>query len=480
MELAWATLMSDTWRPWEGQIIDGDLPLLQYVGGSSRSAVFLSDDPTSPESKVAIKLLPGIPEEEMAASIARWKVASQLSHPNLIRLYRAGRCEVAGVAAPYAVMEAAEEDLSQVLPHRALTPEEVREMLAPVLEALSYLHSNGFAHGAVKPPNIMAVGTEVKLSSDRIARIGEARLPDPSENPYDPPEADRGVISPPSAASSAGDVWSLGMTCVEVLTQTLPQRTAHGEIALPPNLPSVFSEVASHCLCIEAQRRWTVAQIAERLAQPALAIPEAAPSMARPKRAAPRSHKKRGYLVPVIGTAAVVAAIVVGPRLVRRNPDATETGQDNVPPQTLPTSPALASPSAEAPPKGPSAAAPSPSVVPNSTASSPNSNPAPSAPASIPPSSSGSVLQKTMPEVSPGARDTIQGTIRVAIRVRVDASGNVADATFDDHGPSSYFADRSMLAAKQWKFAPAATGEWLLRFEFTQAATNASAEPAAR
>src|SRR5579862_3537203 len=132
--------MSDPWRQWEGQIIDGDLPLLQYLGGSSSSAVFLTADPASPETKVAIKLLPGIPEEETAASIARWKVASQLSHPNLIRLYRVGRCQVADVAALYAVMEAAEEDLAQILPHRALTPEEVREMLAPVLEALSYLH----------------------------------------------------------------------------------------------------------------------------------------------------------------------------------------------------------------------------------------------------------------------------------------------------------------------------------------------------
>lgn len=84
-----------------------------------------------------------------------------------------------------------------------------------------------------------------------------------------------------------------------------------------------------------------------------------------------------------------------------------------------------------------------------------------------------------MPDVSQSARDTIQGTIRVVIRVRVDASGNVADATFDNHGPSSYFADRAMLAAQQWKFTPAATGEWLLRFEFSQAAINASAELAA-
>ena len=53
-------------------------------------------------------------------------------------------------------MEATEEDLSQILPQRRLTPEEAREMLGPVLDALSYLHGKGFAHGAIKPANIMA------------------------------------------------------------------------------------------------------------------------------------------------------------------------------------------------------------------------------------------------------------------------------------------------------------------------------------
>lgn len=480
MELPWAVLMSDTWRQWEGQIVDGDLPLLQYLGGSSGSAVFLTADPTSPQTKVVIKLLPGFPEEAAAACLTQWKLASQLSHPNLIRLYRAGRCEVANVAALYVVMEAAEEDLAQLLPHRALTPEEVREMLVPVLSALSYLHGKGLAHGGVKPSNIMALGNDVKLSSDRIARIGEPRLPHEGQNPYDPPEAQRGVISPPGGLSSASDIWSLGMTCVEVLTQTLPQRTAQGDMALPPSLPPLFTEIASHCLCIEPQRRWTLAQIAARLADPALAIPAAVPSTPRPKAAvaARRPAKKRGYLLPVIGAAAVVAAIVVGPRLLRRNRDLPEAAQDNAPQQTLPAGPAQVSESAEAPPNAPSSVALSPSVIPNSPAIVPTSTPPPSAPAAIPPSSSDSVLQKIMPQVSQSARDTIQGTIRVVIRVRVDASGNIADATFDNHGPSGYFADRAMAAAQQWKFAPAATGEWLLRFEFAQAATNAVAEPA--
>jgi TonB family protein len=84
-----------------------------------------------------------------------------------------------------------------------------------------------------------------------------------------------------------------------------------------------------------------------------------------------------------------------------------------------------------------------------------------------------------LPEVSSAARNTIQGTIRVAIRLSVDSSGNVAAATFDYRGPSGYFADRAMQAARQWKFAPAAgnvPGEWLLRFEITRSSTNAFAD----
>ena len=36
-------------------------------------------------------------------------------------------------------MEYAEDNLAQILPHRALTPEEVRDLLEPALDALTYL-----------------------------------------------------------------------------------------------------------------------------------------------------------------------------------------------------------------------------------------------------------------------------------------------------------------------------------------------------
>ena len=87
----------------------------------------------------------------------------------------------------------------------------------------------------------------------------------------------------------------------------------------------------------------------------------------------------------------------------------------------------------------------------------------------------GEVLDQVLPEASTNARSTIQGTVRVVVRVQVDAAGNVQEAELETPGPSKYFADRSLKAARKWQFAPPEEGgrsvpsEWLLRFEFTPA-----------
>jgi TonB family protein len=64
------------------------------------------------------------------------------------------------------------------------------------------------------------------------------------------------------------------------------------------------------------------------------------------------------------------------------------------------------------------------------------------------------------------------------VKVNVDPSGKVTDAAFETPGPSKYFADAAIRAAKNWTFVPAkANGEnlpsqWLLRFEFAPTGTE--------
>jgi TonB family protein len=79
-----------------------------------------------------------------------------------------------------------------------------------------------------------------------------------------------------------------------------------------------------------------------------------------------------------------------------------------------------------------------------------------------------------MPDLLPAAVRSIQGKVNVRIRVEVDASGAVSNASFDSAGPSKYFAKMALQAAQQWKFKPAqmdgraVPSVWILHFLFTQ------------
>ena len=83
-----------------------------------------------------------------------------------------------------------------------------------------------------------------------------------------------------------------------------------------------------------------------------------------------------------------------------------------------------------------------------------------------------------MPRVAPGARETIEGKIRVRVRVKVDPVGNVTDAFLESGGPSKYFARLALEAAREWKFTPpqaqgrAVASEWRLQFGFRRTDTE--------
>ena len=414
--------MTEAWRQLERQVVNGEFPLLQYLGGSDHSAVFLTQVSEQEPQKAAIKLIATDPENA-ELQLARWELAAKLSHPHLIRIFQVGRCQLAHKALLYIVMECAQEDLSQILPQRPLTLEELQDTLAPVLEVLADVHSKGFVHGHMKPANIMAVDDQLKISSDGLSRIGESRVGLAKPSVYDPPEATSAGMSP------AGDVWSLGMTLVETLTQRLPvwQETGQEEPVLPETLPEPFLDIARHCLRRDPQRRLTVADIKARL-QPTSPIRHE-PGTARP----PRPFTKWRYIVPT-AVALALLAILAGPKLFNRQPE---------------------------PPPAPF---------------SESERPETKTPRGV--LVQGAVVNQVVPDVPQRARETIQGTVRVTVRVAVDPSGNVTGAALDSPGPSKYFADLALRAARRWKFTPTkidsrnVSSEWILRFQFERTATR--------
>jgi TonB family protein len=434
--------MAENWEQWRGQMVQGKFRLDQYLGGSDRAAVFLSAGSQPGAQKAAVKLVLVSPANA-DAQLLRWKQAANLSHPHLMRVLEFGRCDLKGANLLYLATEYAEESLAQILPQRPLTPSEAQEMLRPVLDVLTYLHHAGFVHGHLRPSNVQAVNDQLKLSSDGIVKINE-----PSgrakRDSYDPPETATMMTSP------AGDVWSVGMLLSEALTQQLPPvpsaaiaNSRQEDPVVPASIPEPFQEIVGNCLLIDPRRRWTVERIAARLQSGLPATSTDAIPVPREPSA------KRGFLI-LIAAVIVIVAIVAG--IEMRGPRHESASE----------SPAQASSEVQEQPQ-------TPLQPPDRISSRPDS-------ASLPPG----IIHQVMPAPSQGARNTVHGKVRVAVKVAVDPAGNVTDVTFVSHGPSEYFARLAHNAAAQWKFAPAkmdgqnVASEWVLKFAFGRKGTEVS------
>src|ERR1700753_2542080 len=168
-----AESLRQAWAKWQGHVLNDTFPLHRYLGGSDHSGVSLTEFPAQQLAQAAVKLVPAIPTLA-ELQLSHWNTAAALAHPNLMRILDIGRCQLDGLSYLYAVMDFADQNLAQLLMQRAMSDEEAREMMPPVLHALGFLHDRDLAHGQLKPANILVVGEQLKLASDTIGGVNEA------------------------------------------------------------------------------------------------------------------------------------------------------------------------------------------------------------------------------------------------------------------------------------------------------------------
>jgi len=266
--------MSDLWKQWIGQTVDAQFPLLQHLGHTEHSAVFLTEYRSSQtqSQKAAIKFI-SAETPTAARQLTLWSQISQFHHPGLSPIYHAGRCRLTGMDLLYVVTELADEHLAQILPQRPLTPEETRQMLDPVVDALAYLHHKGMAHGHIKPSNILAARDFLKLSSDTVVPVGESPDPQRERDVYDAPER---ATTPVAAAA---DIWSLGQTLVETLTQQTAVLPDNEQVDpfVPESIPEPFREIARRSLHRNPARRCCPADVATLLNPAVVSAPQPHP-----------------------------------------------------------------------------------------------------------------------------------------------------------------------------------------------------------
>jgi TonB family protein len=469
--------MTEDWAKWESRIVNGVFPLLRFLGKSNHSVVFLTEARGS--ANAAIKLVPADPGQT-EVQLSSWREVATLSHPHLIRLLDVGHCQLGGYPFLFVVMEHAEQTLAQILPHRALTADEVREMLLPTLNALAFLHGKNLVHGQLKPPNFLVVNDQLKLASDTIRPAGESTSGIAKASLYDPPEANS------SGFSSASDIWGLGIVIAEALTQCPPAwPDERSETAsLPPTLSPAFADIVRRCLSRNPAKRPTITELEAQIKPvpqaSVVSVPQPVVRDAAGGATRTQESPKGQLFVPALGlTFIALFGIWAAVHLVRshRNSQQSVSSAFNASQQSA--SAAAASHN----PKGPISASPEVSAA-SSGAMSAESGPALArtvsraseqsalAPTDLP----GSVVHQEIPTVARSARESIHGHIKVAVRVTVDRSGEVVDETVEDPSSSKYFARVATEAARKWRFAPAGnqnSREWLLRFEFTRDGTTA-------
>jgi TonB family protein len=476
--------MSEVWTQLEGRVVNGTFPLHRCLGSSDHSGVFLTEYAPQNLPRAALKLVPAIPT--LAESqLSHWHAAAVL-HPHLIRLFEAGRCQFGGLHYLYVVMDYAEQNLGQLLQHRALSEVEVREMLPLTLDALGFLHSKDLVQGQLKPSNILVIDNQLMLASDTIRPAGEATASIGSLSMYNPPEARDGSFS------TSGDIWALGVTLCQALTQRPPSRSGErGEIVvLPTDFPVTFIDIVRRCLARNPAQRPSVADLQGWLkpgtTEPAVSTPASA-DVAKPAAAetptrlviravlnseppAEVTPGRKSAAVPVMAVVAILAIIGLGVYwfMSRSNTDAsiTETA-------------ATAAPTVAAQPAVPAGLPPPASADSNDHAPPTRASQNHSRFTDTEPGLPSAVLHEEIPTIPLSARQTIHGRVKVTVRVTVDKSGTVISDVLENPGPSKYFARVAGAAASKWKFVPAADAhasrQWLVRFEFSRDGTKAHA-----
>jgi serine/threonine protein kinase len=477
----------EIWTKWESQTVNGLFPLRRFLGRSNHSVVFLTECKAQNLAKAAIKLVPA-DAASGDAQLSHWKRIAALSHPNLIRLLDMGRCKLGGHPFLFVVMEYAEQTLAQILPHRPLTAQEARELLTPTLSALAYLHGKHLVQAQLKPPNFLVVNDQLKLAADTVRAAGEAWSSEAKPSVYDPPEGKTGTIS------AAGDVWALGVTLTEALTQHPPTwpNERSGTVLLPATTPPEFADTLRRCLSRHPANRPALSELEARLNPPLAQPPQVAEAARQPEAletAAPPVEALRGNEIPQVNDA---------PRISEPAP-MEETSRVPLRPQVTrvpraagdrPQIPRWLAPAvavgllvllivwAATRPFGGRSTAPPVASAPIATPSQQSIPPAGAPPSPAPSTSTPSVIHEEVPVVSRGARGSIRGDIKVTVRVTVDRSGSVVAHAVENRGPSRYFARVAAEAAKKWRFTATdtpATRQWVLEFDFSRAGATVQA-----
>lgn len=237
----------------EGRFLPGTVLAQRYriislLGRGGMGEVYRATDLLL-EQPVALKFLP-IPASRNEAALARFRnevrVARQVSHPNVCRVYDIGEAD--GLV--FLSMEFVDgEDLASLLRRIGHLPEDKAvDVVRKLCEGLAAAHDKGVIHRDLKPANIMLDGQgQVRVMDFGLAVLAETALDPCSGTPaYLAPEQRAG-----REATSRSDIYALGIVVHEIYTGRRPDEKSSTKLGLAP----AISKTIERCLDEDPRKR---------------------------------------------------------------------------------------------------------------------------------------------------------------------------------------------------------------------------------
>jgi len=256
----------------------GRYEIVRELGKGAMGIVYLAKDPLIGRL-VALKTIrvaahsdDDEAKEFQQRFIREAQAAGILNHPSIVTVHDIGQDEVSGTS--FIAMEFVEGyNLKEVLSQgRALSFDQIGDVIAQVAEAIDFAHAKGIVHRDVKPANIILLeGNRAKITDFGIAKIasGAANLTTTGQflgTPnYMAPEQIKGA-----PVDGRTDIFSLGICLYECLTRRKPfggdsltsisYKIVHEPFAplheINPQIPDGYTEVVALCLAKDPAKRY--------------------------------------------------------------------------------------------------------------------------------------------------------------------------------------------------------------------------------
>jgi serine/threonine protein kinase len=208
---------------------------LQELGRGGMGVVYKATD-SRDGRVVALKRISGSAASDQRARLLLVREAgatAQLQHPNIVRVYDVGQEN----AVLYIVMEYLDGvPLNRLIrPPNLLSAPESLTIVIQLCDALDYAHRNGIVHRDVKPANIVIL----RDKSVKVLDFGITAACQMSTSPSAVRAGTPFYMSPEQVngqpVDGRSDIWSAGITLLELLTGRLPYSG--------PSSTSVFEQI---------------------------------------------------------------------------------------------------------------------------------------------------------------------------------------------------------------------------------------------